>query len=62
MTKNPADVSAVAITKDDIIVGHVPKKISIFSIFLHRGGSVVCTVTDSRRYSADLLQGGLEIL
>ena len=43
-------------------VGHVPRKISaICSIFIRRGGSILCIVKGSRRYSSDLPQGGLEI-
>ena len=33
----------------------------VCSIFIRRGGSITCTVSDRRRYSADLEQGGLEI-
>ena len=44
------------------IVGHVPRKFSaICSIFIRRGGSIVCIVSGSRRYSSNLPQGGLEI-
>ena len=40
-------------------VGHIPRKISaICSIFIRRGGSIVCLVDT---YSSDLPQGGLEI-
>ena len=45
-------------------VGHVrPKKdfCHICSIFIRRGGSIVCVVNGSRRYSSDLPQGGLKI-
>ena len=53
---------SVAVKKDSIIVGHVPRKVSaICSLFLKRGGSIMCRVTGSKRYSADLPQGGLEI-
>ena len=31
------------------------------SLFLRRGGTIGCTVTGQRKYSADLPQGGLEI-
>ena len=59
---NPHDLFAVAVCKSEIVVGHVPKQISsICSSFLRRGGTVFCKVTGSRRYSADLPQGGLEI-
>ena len=59
---NHHDRFAVAICKTGSTVGHVPRKISsVFSLFLRRGGSIRCRVTGSRRYSEDLLQGGLEI-
>ena len=53
---------SVAVVKDGQIVGHVPKKIStVCSLFLRQGGNIVCTVTEHRRYSQDLPQGGLEV-
>ena len=59
---NSVDRFAVAVKKDDSVVGHLPKKISkICSLFLRRRGSIRCRVTGSRRYSADLIQGGMEI-
>ena len=59
---NYADPFAVAIIKDDNVVGHVPRKIStVCSLFLRRGGSILCRVTGSRRFSRDLPQGGVEI-
>lgn len=63
---NAYDTHAVAVKKaiDGVIktVGHVPRIISaICSIFIRRGGSLVCIVNGSRRYSSDLPQGGLEI-
>lgn len=59
---NRHDLFAVAVCKLDIVVGHVPKRISsICSSFLRRGGTILCKVTGSRQYSADLPQGGLEI-
>ena len=43
-------------------VGHVPRHIfAICFFFINRGGNITCQVTGSRRYSADLVQGGLEI-
>ena len=46
---------AVAVMRGDTIVGHVPRKISAAcSLFLHRNGTIRCTVTGSRRFSADL--------
>ena len=61
-TGNRVDAFAVAVMKDGTVVGHVPKKISsICSLYLRRGRSIICRVTGSRRYSEDLIQGGLEI-
>ena len=61
-TSNRHDPFAVAIKKNDVVVGHVPRRFSaICSLFLRRGGSITCTVNGSRRYSGDLPQGGLEI-
>jgi len=43
-------------------VGHLPRKISRrCSMFLQSGGDIIATVT-GRRYSSNLVQGGLEIL
>lgn len=59
---NAHDRYAVAVIKDDAIIGHLPKKISrMCYIFLRRGGSITCTVTGSRQYSEDLPQGGLQV-
>ena len=63
---NPHGTHAVVVKKviDGNLteVGHVPHRISsIFSIFLRRGGTINCTVDESRQYSSDIPQGGLEI-
>lgn len=59
---NSLDRYAVAVLKNEIIIGHLPRKTSkVCSLFLRRGGTVSCTVTGMRRYSSDLPQGGLEI-
>ena len=59
---NLHDLFSVAVIKNDYVVGYVPKKISTTcSLFLCRGGNIMCIVTGSQRYSQDLLQGGLEI-
>lgn len=61
-TNNRRDPFAVAVMKNGTVVGHLPRKISaLCSLFLRRRGEITCTVTGSRRYSADLAQGGLEI-
>ena len=59
---NPRDRYALAIKKSGNIVGHVPHSIStVCSLFIRRGGAILCVVTGRRRYSKDLLQGGMEI-
>ena len=63
---NPRDRYAVAVIKTTSLstetVGHIPRCISaVCSSFLQRGGEIYCTVTGSRRYSRDLLQGDLEV-
>ena len=63
---NSYDPMAVAVKKEihgeTITVGHTPKRISaLCSIFIRRGGNIKCTVNGSRRYSADLPQGGLKV-
>ena len=60
--RNAHDRYAVAVEKDGTVIGHLPKKVSrVCALFLKRGGSIHCTVTGKRRYSADLPQGGVEI-
>ena len=59
---NTEDPYAVAVLKDDVVVGHIPRKISTMcSMFLRRRGTIMCTVTGHKRYSADLVQGGMEV-
>ena len=62
---NAHDPYAVKVIKTacGTIVGHLPKKItSTCSLFIRKGGTIDCEVTDSnRKYSRDLPQGGLEI-
>ena len=59
---NSHDSYAVAMIKDDVVVGHVPRNISVAcSAFLRRGEIITCTITGARQYSSDLPQGGLEI-
>ena len=44
------------------IVGHVPREISlIWSSFIQQDGAIRFLITESRRYSSDLPQGGLEL-
>ena len=43
---NMADRYAVAVLKQETIIGHLPRKIlKVCSLFLRRGGSIRCTVT-----------------
>ena len=59
---NENDRYAVAVMKDYTVIGHIPRKFSrLCSLFLRRGGNIICVVTGTRRYSVDLPQGGLEI-
>ena len=59
---NLHDRYAVSVMRHGTIIGHLPRRIScVSSLFLRRGGQISCKVTGSRRYSADLSQGGLEI-
>ena len=63
---NPKDPLAVAVIKpiagENTVIGHVPRIISsLCSLFIRRGGAIKCSVDGSRRYSADLPQGGMEI-
>jgi len=59
---NRFDPFAVAVCNGDIVIGHVPTKISsICSRYIRRGGEIHCCVTGSRRFSADLEQEGLKV-
>ena len=63
---NSHDPYAVAVKKfiagEQKVVGHIPRRISaICSLFIRTGGDIHCQVSGDRRYSSDLLQGGLEI-
>ena len=60
----PACSVLVKVIKFATIVGHLPKRISLSStcsLFLCMGGSTSCEVTGPKQYSADLIQGWLEI-
>lgn len=59
---NMVDRYAVSVVKNGTVVGHLPKEVSrLCSLFLRRGGEIMCEVTGNRRHSRDLIQGGLEI-
>ena len=47
------DRFAVAVTKDDMVVGHVPRKFSkLCWHFLRHGGTIACEVTGRRKRSS----------
>ena len=54
---------SVGTFKRNVLVGHLPKKMStLASLFIRRGGTITCKITSARkRHSSDLPQGGLEI-
>ena len=52
---------AVAVLKNDVVVGHLPSKFSRLYTFIRRGGIILCHVAGTWRHSRDLPQGGLEI-
>jgi hypothetical protein len=59
---NSSDRYAVAVKKGGTIVGHLPRKITrLCCLFLRHGGTINCEVSGKRRYSSDLVQGGLEV-
>ena len=59
---NREDPYAVAIKKEGSVVGHVPRAIScVCTIFIRKHGTITCTITETRRFSSDLPQGGLEL-
>ena len=60
---NPEDPYAVAMMKDQLVVGHIPRKISAAcSLFLAKESSTItCLITGNRKHSWDLPQGGLDV-
>ena len=59
---NSHNMFAVAIKNSSEVVGHVPRfLLSICSIFIQRGGKIVCRITGTRHYLADLPQGRMEV-
>ena len=59
---NGHDPYALAVVKDDNVVGHVPRKLSaICDMLLHQDESITCQVNERKQYSRDLLQGDLEV-
>jgi len=61
-TSNTQDVYTVAVMHGAVIVGHVLRRISTAcTLFLRRKGTIQCTISGRRWFSADLPQGGLDI-
>ena len=59
---NSEDQYALAIRKDEDIIGDIPRKISFLcSLFIRRGGIIHSLITGDRRYSHHLPQGGIEV-
>ena len=53
--ENGADAFSVTIKRSGVIVGHIPRNISLVcSLFLRRNGVMKIEMTGGRRYSADL--------
>ena len=54
---------AIPLENNDLVnVDHIPKFMSKLTYtFLKHGGHVKCEITDVKKYSKDLEQGGLEI-
>ena len=49
---NAQDQYAVAVKREGIIIGHLPRKISrLCLLFLRQGGVLLCTVTGGIRYT-----------
>ena len=59
---NIHDMTAVALFRGGVKVGHIPMKISrLCSSFITKGGTIEAVITGSRQFAADLPQGGLDI-
>ena len=61
-TTNRCDPFSVVVIKAAVVIGHLARKIStVSSLFLKQKGTITCSV-NGRRYSIDVLQGGLEMI
>ena len=59
---NNHNTFAVAIKNSCEVVAHVTRFLSsICSIFIQRGGKIVCRIKGTRHYLVDLPQGGMEV-
>ena len=59
-SNNLSDPFAVAVIKGGNVVGYVPKISSLYSLYLHQGGSILFHVTGYKHCLEDLAQGGLK--
>lgn len=57
--RETTNLFVVAVKKDGIVIGHVPRKIA--TICSRQCGIISCEIVGAQRYSSDLLQGGLEV-
>ena len=61
-TNNSRDRYAFTVKKSETVIGHLPRKVARLCYrFLLLGGMVDCIVSGSRKYSADLPQGWLDM-
>ena len=58
---NRVDPFTVTAVRSNTVIGHLRKISSICSLYLCLDGSIVCRMTGSRQFSADLAQRELEI-
>ena len=59
---NTEDRFAVAVTKDDMVVGRVPREFSkLCRHFLRHGGTIVCEVTGRRKRSSTCISCRIRI-
>ena len=59
---NTEDRFAIAVTKDDMVVGHVPREFSkLCRHFLRHGGTIACEVTGRRKRSCTCISCRIRI-
>ena len=52
---NHHDQHAVAVVKDGVVIGHMPRLVAEVSwFFLKRGGSITCRITGSKKFGVGL--------
>jgi len=59
-TENAFDPFAIYVKKDAEVAGHVPRKIVAICFIFAKNSAIHCEVTEQRRYSQGISQGGLE--